>query len=224
MAHDRLEIDNLPNRLTIFRIVLIPVIVTCLFLEKVDWPGLRSWHGDLGFIAGWIFTLASITDFVDGYIARKRGIITVFGSFLDPIADKFLVVSSLVMLLALERVYSLVVVILILREFYMTSLRLLASGEGLNVPVVLMGKWKTVTQLAGIPLLMANGHFWGISMALLGTLCIYIATLLSLYSALVYSIGLVKKLKLKRQLMRERKWGKGKGQATDSRDFLESDE
>lgn len=201
MAYDPFTIDNLPNRLTLFRIALIPIVMACLYLEKMDW-----WYGEWGgTIAGLVFALASVTDFIDGHIARKRNMITAFGSFLDPIADKFLVVSSLVMLLALGRVEALVVVTLILREFYMTSLRLLASREGLTVPVAPMGKWKTATQLVGIPLLMGNLHFWGFSTALLGTVCIYIATLLSLYSALSYSVGLVKKLQLKRQQLKEKR-------------------
>lgn len=203
--HDDLAIDNLPNRLTLFRMALIPIVVTCLFLEGQDWPGLHSWHGGLGHIAAGIFVLASITDFVDGHIARKRDQVTVFGSFLDPIADKFLVASSLVMLLSLGRVSSLAVVILILREFYMTSLRLLASREGLQIPVNFLGKWKTTTQLVGIPLLMANGHPWGISMALLGNLCIYAAIFLSLYSALIYSLGPIKKLQSIRSGLRAKK-------------------
>jgi CDP-diacylglycerol--glycerol-3-phosphate 3-phosphatidyltransferase len=152
----------------------------------------------LGYVAGWTFVAASITDFFDGYIARKRGIVTVFGSFLDPIADKFLVVSSLILLGELERIHSIVVLILVLREMYITSLRLLASERGLRVPVGQLGKWKTAVQMVGIPLLMANDKPWGIPMSLIGTICIYLASIFSLYSALEYSLGLIKKIKMKR--------------------------
>ena len=191
------SIDNLPNRLTLFRMALIPIVVSCLFLETQDWESLHSWHGNLGWVACWIFVLASLTDLMDGHIARKRGIVTTFGSFLDPIADKFLIISSLVMLLALNRVSSLMVVVLILREFYITSLRLLAFREGFQIPVSGLGKGKTTAQLMGIPLLMANGHPWGIPMPFLGSLCIYAAIFLSLYSALIYSLGPIKKLRLR---------------------------
>ena len=190
------EIDNLPNRLTIFRMALIPIIVTSLILTKMN----PEWAASLklGYVAGWTFMAASITDFFDGYIARKRGIVTVFGSFLDPIADKFLVVSSLILLGELERIHSIVVLILVLREMYITSLRLLASERGLRVPVGQLGKWKTAVQMVGIPLLMANDKPWGIPMSLIGTICIYLASIFSLYSALEYSLGLITKIKMKR--------------------------
>lgn len=194
------EIDNLPNRLTIFRMLLIPIIVASLIFHKVEWEWTIPLRKNLGYMAGWTFVLASITDFFDGHIARKRGIVTVFGSFLDPIADKFLVVSSLILLGELNRIPSVVVLILVLREMYITSLRLLASERGLAIPVGKLGKWKTATQMVGIPLLMAYDKPWGIPMPLLGTICIYLASLFSLYSALEYSLGLVKKIKAKKAL------------------------
>ncbi|MEE3078799.1 MAG: CDP-alcohol phosphatidyltransferase family protein, partial [Bdellovibrionota bacterium] len=112
--YDEWEIDNLPNRLTLFRVMLIPIIVGSLYIVKMKYQIFDLIMKDLGYIAGWSFVVASITDFFDGYIARKRGIVTVFGSFLDPIADKFLVVSSLIMLQALGRIHPLVVVALVL--------------------------------------------------------------------------------------------------------------
>jgi CDP-diacylglycerol--glycerol-3-phosphate 3-phosphatidyltransferase len=193
------QIDNLPNRLTMFRMLLIPIIVTCLILTKINFDWVEPIKMKLGYLCGWTFVLASITDFFDGYIARKRGIVTVFGSFLDPIADKFLVVSSLILLGELERIPSLVVLILVLREMYITSLRLLASERGLTVPVGKLGKWKTTMQMIAIPLLMAYDYPWGIPMPLLGSICIYIASFISVYSALEYSMGLIKKLRDKKK-------------------------
>ncbi|MFW5887622.1 MAG: CDP-diacylglycerol--glycerol-3-phosphate 3-phosphatidyltransferase [Bacteriovoracia bacterium] len=192
-------VDNLPNRLTIFRVALIPLVVVPLLFQGMEYPWLKDWYTDLGWIAAWVFALASITDFFDGYIARKKGITTIFGSFLDPIADKFLVVSSLIMLQDLGRIPSIIVIILILREMYMTSLRLLAINEGLKVPVNQLGKWKTTTQMIGIPLLMVNHTWHNIPFGILGTIAIYIASFLSLYSAFNYSWGLVKGLKEKKK-------------------------
>jgi CDP-diacylglycerol--glycerol-3-phosphate 3-phosphatidyltransferase len=192
------DIDNLPNRLTIFRMVLIPIIVTSLILLKIKADWAMPWHKSLGYIAAWTFVAASITDFFDGYIARKRGIVTVFGSFLDPIADKFLVVSSLILLGELERINSIVVLILVLREMYITSLRLLASERGFRIPVGQLGKYKTLFQMIGIPFLMANDSPFGIPMVFLGKTFIYLASVFSLYSALEYSLGLIKKIKQKR--------------------------
>jgi len=149
------EIDNLPNRLTMFRIILIPIILISLYLNFGKDAETKKYLMVLNYIAAWTFVLASVTDFFDGFIARRRNIVTVFGSFLDPIADKFLVISSLIMLLALERVHVFVVLVLVLREMYITALRLLAMEKGFTVPVGTLGKWKTATQMVGIPLLMA---------------------------------------------------------------------
>jgi CDP-diacylglycerol--glycerol-3-phosphate 3-phosphatidyltransferase len=202
---DEWQIDNLPNRLTLFRILLIPVIIMSLFFIKFQnaWVGLPV--KTLGYIAGWTFVAASITDFFDGYIARKRGIVTVFGSFLDPIADKFLVVSSLILLQELNRIPVLIVIALVLREMYMTALRLLASQRGIKVPVNQLGKWKTGFQMVAIPMLMAWDKPWGIPYPLLGSIFIYLAFFLSVYSAGIYTYGLYKNVKLARAQKREAK-------------------
>ncbi len=203
MAYNEWEIDNLPNRLTLVRIALVPIIGTCLLLdlEKVSWPPFHSAH--LGWVAAACFALASITDFFDGHIARKRGIVTVFGSFLDPIADKFLVVSSLIFLLALERIHVLIVIILVLREMYIVSLRLLASERGLSVPVSKLGRWKTGLQMVAIPVLMAYPNWPSrFPLSKLGTLLLYLACIFSCYSALEYSLKLIKKIKFKRKRRR----------------------
>ena len=199
------SIDNLPNRLTIFRVILVPVVVGCLFFGSSAMSASLELKSTLGWIAAWVFVIASITDFFDGYIARKRNLETVFGSFLDPIADKFLVVSSIIMLQSLERIPVLIVVILILREFYITSLRLLAGERGLSVPVGKLGKWKTATQMVGLPMLMAYESPYGIPFPIMGTIAIYISSIISVYSATEYSIQLVKKIKLKRQEKKEEK-------------------
>ncbi|WP_127716020.1 CDP-diacylglycerol--glycerol-3-phosphate 3-phosphatidyltransferase [Halobacteriovorax sp. HLS] len=189
------EIDNLPNRLTIFRVLLIPVIITAVLLMSKDWEMFRPYHFHLGYIAAWTFVAASITDFFDGYIARKRKIVTVFGSFLDPIADKFLVVTSLILLQTLGRVPPLLVIILVLREVYITALRLLAMEKGFTVPVDSSGKWKTALQMVAIPMLLANDRPFGIPFPEMGKAFIYIAAILSLYSAAFYSFSTMKKLK-----------------------------
>lgn len=194
------EVDNLPNRLTIVRIVLIPVILSAMMLATSDIPWAKANTLALGYIACFIFVLASITDFFDGYIARRRKIVTVFGSFLDPIADKFLVVSSLIFLQYMGRIHILICVVLVLREMYITSLRQLASNRGISLPVGELGKWKTAFQMTAIPMLMAYDNMFGIiPLPLLGDICIYITSILSLYSALGYSLGLIKNLKQKRK-------------------------
>lgn len=212
MEKNDLEIDNLPNRLTFFRMLMIPVVVLALYFTEDTPQWLTPYQEWLGHIACWTFVVASITDFLDGYIARKRNIVTVFGSFLDPIADKFLVVSALIMLMGLDRVHPIVVIILVLREMYMTSLRLLAMSEGVEVPVSSMGKWKTTTQMIATPMLMIYDEFLWMDLPVIGTALMYVAALLSLWSALKYSISMIKKLQEKRiekrKLKREQKLSK----------------
>lgn len=194
-----LEIDNLPNRLTVLRMLMIPVVVLALYFIQNPQHGtgtIPQWL--LGQMAAWTFVAASLTDWLDGYIARKRNIVTVFGSFLDPIADKFLVVSALIMLAAMGRVHSVIVIVLVLREMYMTSLRLLAMNEGVTVPVSAGGKWKTGFQMTAIPMLMVGYDWMGMPWYWIGTACIWIAGVLSLFSAIAYSLDLVKALKAKR--------------------------
>lgn len=198
MEKNDLEIDNLPNRLTFFRMLMIPVVVLALYFTEAPPEWLVPYTDYLGQFACWVFVVASLTDWLDGYIARKRNIVTVFGSFLDPIADKFLVVSGLIMLMGLDRVHPVVVIILVLREMYMTSLRLLALTEDVDVPVSWMGKWKTATQMAAMPMLMIYDNFLGLDLIMIGTALIYVSALLSLWSALRYSLSMIGKLKLKR--------------------------
>lgn len=196
------EIDNLPNRLTMFRVVLIPIITLSLFfvLENESYQWAKKHQLALNYLAAWTFVVASITDFLDGFIARKKNIVTVFGSFLDPIADKFLVISALIMLQALDRLNVLIVLILVLREMYITALRLLALEKNISVPVGALGKWKTTTQMIGIPLLMAYDTPLGINMALLGKISIYFASIFSLYSAVEYSFGLIQKIRKEKKI------------------------
>lgn len=178
--------------------MMIPVIVMTLYFSDHTPLLLVPYQKFLGDIACVIFIIAGVTDFFDGYIARKRNIVTVFGSFLDPIADKFLVVSSLIMLMGLERIHPVIVIILVLREMYMTSLRLLAMTEGIVVPVSSLGKWKTTTQMIAIPFLMIYEPFLGIPVATIGDILLYFAALLSLWSALLYSVSMIGKLREKR--------------------------
>jgi len=203
-----LEINNLPNRLTILRVLLIPLVLFLLFISSADYPAFEDARSALGWSAAWIFALASFTDFLDGYIARKRKIVTVFGSFLDPIADKFLTVSCLIMLLALNRINVFIVIILVLREMYMTSLRLLALNEGVNVPVNQIGKWKTAAQMVGIPLLMCNENWYSLPLPLIGHVLIYSACILSLWSATHYTFNMITKLKMSRFQKKMRKKNK----------------
>lgn len=134
------EFFNLPNMLTMFRILVIPLVLIFVYYEsRVN-----------SFIAACLFALASVTDYFDGWLARRRGLITVLGKFLDPLADKLIVSSTLVMLIPLGRIPAWVVVLLLARELAITGLRGIASSEGMVIAASQGGKWKTAFQLTGI--------------------------------------------------------------------------
>ena len=143
---------NVPNALTILRICMVPVFV--LFLLT----GLGGPYGDL--IAGIIFIAASLTDTLDGYLARKNNQVTVFGKFMDPLADKLLVCSALICLVELGRIPAWVVIIIIGRDFIISGFRLIAAEKGVVIAANMWGKVKTTVQMIMVIALIF--HFGGI--------------------------------------------------------------
>ena len=136
---------NLPNVLTVLRILLVPVVVVAL-LDETE-------NGDL--LAAIVFAVASVTDWVDGYVARSRGSITTFGKLMDPIADKLLVVAALVSLVSLDRLQAWVAMVIIARELAVTMSRMAATGQGVVIAANRWGKVKTALQVLTIFLLIA---------------------------------------------------------------------
>ncbi|HOO62110.1 MAG TPA: CDP-diacylglycerol--glycerol-3-phosphate 3-phosphatidyltransferase [Bacillota bacterium] len=149
---------NLPNKLSLLRIILIPI--TLLFMLPISIYGFEptAWNtfiNDYGmYIAAIVFVIASLTDLVDGKIARKYNLITNLGKFLDSLADKMLVISVLIALVDLGRISSVWVAIIVLREFMVTGIRLMASQNGVVMAAEMIGKIKTVTQMVAITYLM----------------------------------------------------------------------
>lgn len=141
---------NTPNKLTLLRIILVPVIM--LFLL---WDGLP--HNFL--IAGLIFGVAAITDMLDGQIARKRGLVTNLGKLMDPVADKLLVCSTLICFVQLGLCDSWIVVIVLAREFLVTSVRLVAAGSGKIVAANGWGKAKTISQIVALVMVFVTQYF-----------------------------------------------------------------
>ena len=143
---------NLPNKLTILRIILIPfILVFMLPLDTVPAAGWNQFVSTSGLIISLVlFCIAAYTDHLDGAIARKRGLITNMGKFLDPIADKLLVISVLIAFTELGRINSFVAVIVLLREFSVSGLRMLAATNGKVIAASMLGKVKTVTQIIAI--------------------------------------------------------------------------
>jgi CDP-diacylglycerol--glycerol-3-phosphate 3-phosphatidyltransferase len=167
---------NLPNLLSVFRILTVPFVVVCLF-----WPSPPA-----SFLAALIFSIASITDLLDGYIARYQKSETAIGQLLDPLADKLLINSALIMLIPLGRIPAWVVVLIVAREVAVTGLRGIASIEGLVIAASRLGKAKTILQTAAlIGLLLHYEYFW-IDFHFWGTILMWIALAVTIWSGFDY--------------------------------------
>lgn len=164
---------NLPNKLTLFRIFLVPIVLVFLIS-----PSMWSC-----FIAAVVFTLAAITDWLDGHLARVTNQVTVLGKLLDPIADKLLVVATLVPLVALDRISAWIVVVLIGREIAVSGLRMIASSQGIHIEASHFGKYKMVAEIVAILFIILD---FNIIFHYLGQIGIYIAMILSISSAIDY--------------------------------------
>jgi CDP-diacylglycerol--glycerol-3-phosphate 3-phosphatidyltransferase/cardiolipin synthase len=174
---------NIPNILTVLRIVLIPVFVGLFYLPD----GVLTVH-DRNFYSTAIFWLAAVTDWLDGYLARRLNQTSAFGAFLDPVADKLMVAAALIVLVEFDRVGAVIALIIIGREIAISALRewMASLGEGKNVAVAMIGKLKTVFQMLAILFLLYDDPLFGFSTKLIGTLLIYIAAFLTLLSMAYY--------------------------------------
>lgn len=172
---------NLPTLLTWARIVAIPLIVGLFYMP---WPS----H-EVNLAASVLFIVVALTDWLDGWLARRLNQTSAFGAFLDPVADKFLVCASLLVLLELHRVEALVALIIIGREIAISALRewMASIGASRSVAVHMLGKLKTASQMAAIVLLLFDGELLhGLHTRLLGTWLIYIACALTVWSMVYY--------------------------------------
>lgn len=138
---------NLPNKLTMFRVILIPFFIVFLLIPITPYD---KW------IALAIFVIASLTDLLDGKIARKYNLVTNFGKFMDPLADKLLVCSALICLIELDKIPSWMVIIIIAREFIISGFRLVASDNGVVIAASYFGKFKTTFQMLAVCLMIAD--------------------------------------------------------------------
>lgn len=175
---------NIPNLLTVGRMVLVPFFMVALLINT---PGTRL-------AATVIFVIASMTDWLDGYLARKNNQITNFGKIMDPLADKVLTAAAMICMVQLGDIPAWVVVLILFREYAITGLRSVAAAEGVVIAASIWGKVKTVTQMIALILLMLNPQLEAILHFNLGLIVLYIALILTLYSGLDYL------LKLKNQI------------------------
>lgn len=180
----RKDLFNAPNAITAIRIAMIPVIL-----------GFTYYEGRVNsFIAAILFAVTGATDFLDGWMARRTGQVTVIGKFLDPLADKLIVMSVLIMLVHLGRVPAWLVILILAREFMVTGLRTMAMAEGIVISAGQEGKYKTSIQIAAIAFLLLHYRYRvdflafevDVDANVVGTWLLYLSVAFSLWSAWVY--------------------------------------
>ena len=188
-------IFNIPNNLTLLRIALIPCLILVFYLSDQT---LSLYQKNL--TATSIFLFAAITDWLDGYFARRLNQTSDFGAFIDPVADKLIVIAALILLVELGRVESIVAFIIIAREFTISSLRewMAMLGKSGSIAVAFIGKLKTTLQMIAILFLLYSENILFFPIALIGKILIYIAALLTIISMIYY-------LKIAFKILKEKK-------------------
>ncbi|KGX88375.1 CDP-diacylglycerol--glycerol-3-phosphate 3-phosphatidyltransferase [Pontibacillus litoralis] len=181
---------NIPNRITLSRICLIPIIVVLLSIP-FDWGTISIGEGILPvshLVAAILFIIASTTDWIDGYYARKHNLVTNLGKFLDPLADKLLVSAAFIALVELELAPAWIVTLIISREFAVTGLRLVAAGEGIVLAASQMGKLKTWIQIIAISALLLHNYPFSYIPFPFATIALYAAMIITVVSGVEYFV------------------------------------
>lgn len=176
------ETFNLPNTITLMRIGVVPFLFVLLSNPGEFWS----------LVLAALFVIASITDFLDGYFARKYQMITTMGKFLDPVADKIIVNTAMILMIPIGRIPAWIVAITIIRDLIVDVIRSIASSEGIYIQASVLGKQKTVTQIIAVTALMIHYAIFGINAHVVGTIILYIALFLTLYSGIDYFIKFYK--------------------------------
>ena len=174
---------NVPILLTWLRILTIPLVIGVFYVPGV-W--LSSWHQNL--IATSLFIAAAITDWLDGYLARRLNQMSAFGAFLDPVADKLMIAAALIVLVWLQRVDAIIAVVIIGREIAVSAMRewMAKIGQSKSVAVNFLGKIKTISQMIAVPMLLYSERIGVLSPQRVGTWLIYLAAILTLVSMFYY--------------------------------------
>ncbi len=183
---------NLPNKLTVFRIILIPVFLLIMVLP-LQW-GQVVWAGTTipvtQVVATVIFAVASLTDLADGKIARSQHLVTNFGKFADPLADKMLVMTAFIILVSMQKVPAWVAAIIVCRELAVTGLRLIVvENDGQVIAAAMPGKIKTTTQMLAIIFLFLNDVFFAAINVPIGEILLYICLFFTIYSGIEYFVN-----------------------------------
>ena len=184
-GNNKTAIFTLPNLITMIRVGAVPVLVWLLYMPG-SWP---PW------MAAVLFFVAGISDFLDGWLARRMNWESTVGQFLDPVADKLLVSSMLVMLVIIQMIPAWITVAIICREMIVTGMRLVAATKGFSVPSDMAGKSKTALQMTAIFLLLLPGPIWGIDTKFWGALVLWAAVIITIWSGTAYYLRFKRKLK-----------------------------
>lgn len=181
---------NLANRITIIRVFMIPVVVLFLLLRYEFWTVTINQRVTTGseMIAALVFIVAAASDGLDGYIARKHRLVTNFGTFLDPLADKLLVSAVLISLVEMQRLPAWIAIIIISREFAVTGLRLVAAAEGIVLSASRLAKWKTFTQIIAMVALILNNYPFSYVSFPFAQGMIYVMVILTIWSGVDYFV------------------------------------
>jgi len=172
------DMFNLPNTITLARISVVPFLFFLLMSPGPFWS----------LVLAFLFVLAAITDFLDGFVARKYNMITTMGKFLDPLADKLIVNSAMILMIPIGRIDAWIVVMIIMRDLIVDGIRSIASSDGIYIHASVLGKQKTLAQIIAVTALMIHYPFLGLDAHRVGTVVLYVAFLLTIYSGLDYFI------------------------------------
>jgi CDP-diacylglycerol--glycerol-3-phosphate 3-phosphatidyltransferase len=180
----RHETFNLPNTITLLRISVVPFLFILLLSPGEFWS----------LILAILFIIASITDFFDGYIARKYQMITTMGKFLDPIADKIMVNTAMILMIPIGRIPAWIVAITIIRDLIVDVIRSIASSEGIYIQASTLGKQKTLAQIIAVTALIIHYSIFGINAHAVGMVILYIALVLTIFSGFDYFMKLYRNI------------------------------
>jgi CDP-diacylglycerol--glycerol-3-phosphate 3-phosphatidyltransferase len=180
---------NFPNQITMFRISIIPVLFFLLLS-----PGETG-----SLVIATLFVIAALTDLLDGYLARKYEIVTAMGKFLDPIADKLIINTAMILMIPIGRISAWIVAIIIIRDFIVDGIRAIASTEDVVIQASSLGKQKTLCQIFAVTALMIHYPFLGADAHVIGTFILYLALVLSVYSGVDYFMKFYKEIVRKKR-------------------------
>jgi CDP-diacylglycerol--glycerol-3-phosphate 3-phosphatidyltransferase len=187
ISPEKREIINLPNTITLVRLGILPVLFFLLLSPDQTWS----------LVIAVLFIIISFTDLLDGYVARRYQIVTTMGKFLDPIADKLVINTAMVLMIPIGRIPAWVVAIIIIRDFFVDGIRTIATSEGVVIQASWLGKQKTLCQVFAVSALMIHYPFLGADAHAVGTVLLFLALIMTIYSGMDYFTKFLKLVILK---------------------------